>query len=120
MDLCTEPSRFWLFSVAAAVTLCRQVPNPLPQMGWLVPAAQTISRGLLAPRFFKVDQSQAVKVGEAVLMFGNDRFGAEVVEPLVVMELERRRDEVKATGESAWCSYPRPAMISDGLILLFR
>ena len=51
---------------------------------------------------------------------GNDRFGAEVVEPLVVMELERRRDEVKATGESAWCSYPRPAMISDGLILLFR
>jgi hypothetical protein len=72
------------------------------------------------PRFFKVDQSQAVKVGEAVLMFGNDRFGAEVMEPLVVMELERRRDEVKATGESAWCSYQRPAMISDGLILLFR
>ena len=53
-------------------------------------------------------------------MFGNDRFGAEVMKPLVVMELERRRDEVKATGESAWCSYQRPAMIGDGLIQLFR
>src|SRR5450756_229654 len=56
------------------------------------------------PRYFKLDQSAAAMIGEAALMFGNDSFGADMMKPLVVKELERRRFEVKATGESAWCS----------------
>jgi hypothetical protein len=59
-------------------------------------------------------------VGEAALMFGNDRFGADVMKPLVVKEMERRRLEVEATGEAAWCSYQRASMIGDGLNRLFR
>ena len=72
------------------------------------------------PRYFKVDQSEAAKVGEAALMFGNDRFGADVMKPLAVKEVERRRLEVQATGEAAWCSYQRASMIGDGLNQLFR
>jgi hypothetical protein len=53
-------------------------------------------------------------------MFGNDRFGADVMKPLVVKEMERRRLEVEATGEAAWCSYQRASMIGDGLNRLFR
>ena len=53
-------------------------------------------------------------------MFGNDSFGADMMKPLIVKELERRRLEVEATGESAWCSYQRSSMIGDGLIQLFR
>jgi hypothetical protein len=71
-------------------------------------------------RYFKVNQSEASTVGEAALMFGNDRFGAEAMRPPVVIELERRRLEVEATGEAAWCSYKRSSMIVDGLAQLFR
>ena len=72
------------------------------------------------PRHFKVDPSEAATIGEAVLVFGNDRFGAYMMKPLVVKELERRRLEVEATGEAAWCSYQRASMIGDGLNQLFR
>ena len=72
------------------------------------------------PRYFNVDRSEATTVGEAALMFGNDRFGADVMKPLVVKEMERRRLEVEATGEAAWCSYQRASMIGDGLNRLFR
>jgi hypothetical protein len=72
------------------------------------------------PRYFKLDESSAATIGEAALMFGNDSFGADMMKPLVVKELERRRLEVEATGESAWCSYQRSSMIGDGLIQLFR
>jgi hypothetical protein len=72
------------------------------------------------PRYFKLDQSATATIGEAALMFGNDSFGADMMKPLIVKELERRRLEVEATGESAWCSYQRSSMIGDGLIQLFR
>jgi hypothetical protein len=70
-------------------------------------------------RYFKIDQSATASVGEAVLTLGNDRFGANVMKLLVVQELGRRRREVEATGESAWCSYQRSSMIGDGLAQLF-
>ena len=72
------------------------------------------------PRFFAVNQSFAAEVGEGALMIGNDRFGAEVMKPLVVKELERRRIEVEATGVAAWCNYQRAAMTGNGLADLFR
>jgi hypothetical protein len=89
-------------------------------MAWRGRIAQTISCAPRAPDILKIDQSATASVGEAVLTLGNDRFGANVMKLLVVQELERRRREVEATGESAWCSYQRSSMIGDGLAQLFR
>jgi hypothetical protein len=55
-----------------------------------------------------------------ILEFGAVTFGKPELKEAVATEIVRRRAEVDATGESAWCSYQRSSMIADGLRDLFR
>lgn len=74
----------------------------------------------ICPRYIVVNQPLAAKTNEAFLMIGNKLFGERAMRPAIIAEVERRRKEIAATGEAAWCSYQRSAMIEYGLPDLFR
>jgi hypothetical protein len=100
---------------------------------WSIAHAQQITLGGIArsysasyfvrtvcPKFFKVNDAFATKHGGSLLEFGAVKFGKPEIKNAVIVEVDRRRGEVTATGESAWCSYQRASMMADGLNDLFR
>jgi hypothetical protein len=74
----------------------------------------------VCPKFFQVNVAFATKYGSDMLEFGAVTFGKPELKEAVTKEIARRRTEVGATGESAWCSYQRSSMMGDGLNDLFR
>jgi hypothetical protein len=60
------------------------------------------------------------KISADTLEIGAIHFGKSQLKEAVVKELERRRVEVAATGEAAWCRYQRVTMLGEGLTDLFR
>jgi hypothetical protein len=74
----------------------------------------------VCPKFIRVNVAFAQKYGGDILDIGSTAFGKSEMKEAAAKEIERRRNEVAATGESAWCSYQRASMIADGLNDLFR
>jgi hypothetical protein len=74
----------------------------------------------VCPKFIRVNVAFAQRYGGDILDIGSTTFGKPEMKDAVAKEIERRRNEVAATGESAWCSYQRASMIGDGLNELFR
>lgn len=74
----------------------------------------------ICPAHIRVNADLAAKTNGGFLILGNRLYGSEKMKAAVVVEVERRRKEIAATGEAAWCSYQRAAMIEYGLPELFR
>jgi hypothetical protein len=74
----------------------------------------------ICPKFFQVNVAFATRYGGDLLEFGAVTFGKPELKEAVATEVARRRAEVDATGESAWCGYQRASMLGDGLTDLFR
>jgi hypothetical protein len=74
----------------------------------------------VCPKFIRVNVAFAQKYGGDILDIGSTAFGRPEMKDAVAKEIERRRNEVEATGESAWCSYQHASMIADGLNELFQ
>jgi hypothetical protein len=72
------------------------------------------------PKFFKVDGRLAEKANAAFLEAGIAKFGPNAMQAAIVPEIERRRAEILATGESQWCQYQRSFTIDNGFPQLFR
>jgi len=74
----------------------------------------------LCPKFIAVNVGFAEKYGSDTLELGAKMFGKAETMSAVAAEIERRRAEVVATGEAAWCSYQRTTLQGRGLLDLFK
>jgi hypothetical protein len=74
---------------------------------------------VVCPKHIRVDLDFASKMSEAILAQGNKELDAATMQATIVPEVERRRAEVAAAGESAWCKSQRALMREIGLGKVF-
>jgi hypothetical protein len=85
--------------------------------------ARTISAYTLVEKqcgsIMNVDHEATRKVIESSLKIGTDLFGLEKMREAVRKEVDRRAEEVKATGIGPWCSYQQAHLEKVGMGWIF-
>lgn len=73
----------------------------------------------VCPRHITIDVDFATRTSEAILARGNRELDKAAMMAAIIPEMERRRAEVAAAGEAAWCKSQRALMREIGLGKVF-
>lgn len=66
--------------------------------------------GEICSNYFMIDKEQAKQTSLAFAQMGNDAIGKKQFATLFKKELNRRGNEIQATGAKMWCTYQRGSM----------
>ncbi|MDN3627239.1 hypothetical protein [Methylobacterium isbiliense] len=70
--------------------------------------------GEICPAYANVDRALAKKLSLAFAEIGSNSVGSKKFSTIFKKELDRRANEIKATGPQMWCNYQKPNMKEIG------